>query len=83
MFVIGGRGKDYIAVNSMERYDIDANLNWQPLKSMPRGRFGHVSWSHDSMIFVMGGISRHNGAVISTIDIFDINTGAWIECKVI
>lgn len=77
-YVIGGKGKGGVATPTMERLSqATETQKWDECAPMKQARFGHVSWTTNRKIYVMGGTTHDDGKPIETVEVYDTTTNSW------
>lgn len=78
-YVIGGKGSHRTCINSVEKLSMrDENgERWTTVAPMKTARMGHVAWTANGKIFVIGGTSMDKGKPYDSLETYDIDSNTW------
>jgi N-acetylneuraminic acid mutarotase len=79
IYVLGGY-TNYESISSVELYDPTANT-WIDLPEMEYPRHHHAAVRVQGQIYVLGGYDSATLSVLSSVEVYDINTGSWQEAS--
>ena len=77
-YVIGGKTKGKIATPTMEKLSQATETQaWEECPPMKQARFGHVAWTRNKHIYVIGGTTVDDGRPLSHCEVFDATANTW------
>lgn len=78
-YVLGGKGSNQTILASVEKltHAKEKEENWEVCAPMPQARFGHVTWTDGTKIYVIGGSSAKDGKPLADCLVYDTATDKW------
>lgn len=78
-YVVGGKGMNKAALASVEKLapGKEKAEKWEMCTPMNQPRFGHITWTDGSKIYVIGGTNVDAGKPTDACEVYDTNTNQW------
>ncbi|CAH1156246.1 unnamed protein product [Phaedon cochleariae] len=81
LYAIGGQGKQYEALRTVERYNTDRKC-WEIMAPLIRARTGFACAKYRNHIWVAGGLSsgsEKNIDILDSVETYDLRANQWTE----